>query len=78
MEGLANTSRLVADELRRAERSINIAARDTPRFLVIGIYRLNTGSVVVRPVSRSHLMNLVAMVRSEPNDITRAAHPWAT
>lgn len=28
MQALVNTSRIVADELRRAERSINLAARD--------------------------------------------------
>lgn len=33
-EHLAKTSRLVADELRRAERSINTAARDTAQFLL--------------------------------------------
>jgi len=34
MQALANTSRIVADELRKAERSINIAARDTAQFLL--------------------------------------------
>lgn len=34
MQALENTSRIVADELRRAERSINLAARDTAQFLV--------------------------------------------
>lgn len=32
--GLVKSSRLVADELRRAERSINMAARDTAQFLL--------------------------------------------
>ena len=31
---LSNTSRVVADELRRAESSINIATRDTAQFLL--------------------------------------------
>ena len=34
MQALENTSRIVADELRRAERSINLAARDTAQFLM--------------------------------------------
>ncbi len=34
MQGLSNTSRVIADELRKAERSINIAARDTAQFLL--------------------------------------------
>ena len=34
MHGLSNTSRIIADELRKAERSINLAARDTAQFLL--------------------------------------------
>lgn len=34
MQSLSNTSRIIADELRRAERSINLAARDTAQFLL--------------------------------------------
>lgn len=34
MNELSNTSRIVADELRKAERSINLAARDTAQFLL--------------------------------------------
>ena len=34
MNGISNTSRIVADELRKAERSINLAARDTAQFLL--------------------------------------------
>ena len=34
MQALALTSRVIADELRQAERSINIAARDTAQFLL--------------------------------------------
>ena len=34
MQGLSNTSRVVASELRKAEQSINLAARDTAQFLV--------------------------------------------
>lgn len=34
MQSLSNTGRIVADELRKAERSINLAARDTAQFLV--------------------------------------------
>jgi len=34
MQGLSNTSRIIADELRQAERSINLAARDTAQFLL--------------------------------------------
>ncbi len=34
MEAMVNTSRIVADDLRKAERSINLAARDTAQFLM--------------------------------------------
>lgn len=34
MHALTNTSRIIADELRKAERSINLAARDTAQFLL--------------------------------------------
>lgn len=34
MQGLSITSRIIADELRKAERSINLAARDTAQFLL--------------------------------------------
>ena len=34
MHALSNTSRVVADDLRKAERSINLAARDTAQFLL--------------------------------------------
>lgn len=34
MNGLSNTSRIIADDLRKAERSINLAARDTAQFLL--------------------------------------------
>lgn len=34
MQALSNTSRIIADELRKAERSINLATRDTAQFLL--------------------------------------------
>lgn len=34
MNGISNTGRIIADELRKAERSINLAARDTAQFLL--------------------------------------------
>lgn len=34
MQALSNASRIVADDLRKAERSINLAARDTAQFLL--------------------------------------------
>ena len=34
MQSLSNTSRIVADELRKAERSISLATRDTAQFLL--------------------------------------------
>ena len=34
MNDLASSSRVVATDLRRAERSINLAARDTAQFLL--------------------------------------------
>ena len=37
MHALTNTSRVIADELRKAERSINLAARDTAQFLLTSL-----------------------------------------
>jgi hypothetical protein len=34
MQSLSDTSRIVADDLRRAERSITLATRDTAQFLL--------------------------------------------
>lgn len=34
MQALSDTGRIVADDLRKAERSINLAARDTAQFLL--------------------------------------------
>jgi hypothetical protein len=34
MQAISNTSRIIADELRKAERSINLATRDTAQFLL--------------------------------------------
>lgn len=34
MQSLEDTSRVVADDLRKAEHSINLAARDTAQFLL--------------------------------------------
>lgn len=34
MNALTNTGRIIADELRKAERSINLATRDTAQFLL--------------------------------------------
>lgn len=34
MQALSNASQIVADDLRKAERSINLAARDTAQFLL--------------------------------------------
>lgn len=34
MQELSNTSQVIAAELRKAERSINLAARDTAQFLL--------------------------------------------
>lgn len=34
MQALEDTGRIVAEDLRKAERSINIAARDTAQFLL--------------------------------------------
>jgi hypothetical protein len=42
MHALTNTSRVIADELRKAKRSINLAARDTAQFLLTTLDATNS------------------------------------
>ena len=45
MHNLSNTSQVVANDLRRAERSINAAARDTAQFLLTTLDATDTHKI---------------------------------
>jgi len=53
MQALVNTSRIIADELRKAERSINLAARDTAQFLITTLDAIEAHRVSPAMVQRT-------------------------
>ena len=77
MQALMNTSRVVADELRKAERSINLAARDTAQFLLTTLdateaHRLSPATM--QRTVRATVAALTALVEGQAQIATRA-HP---
>lgn len=75
MQALANTSRIVADELRRAERSINLAARDTAQFLLTTLdateaHRLSPA--IAHRTVKATVAALSALVEGQDQIATRA------
>lgn len=79
MQALENTGRIVADELRKAERSINLAARDTAQFLLTTLdateaHRLSP-ALSQRTVTAT-VAALAALVEGQ-NQIALRAHPAA-
>lgn len=74
MQALANTSRIVADELRRAERSINLAARDTAQFLLTldatEAHRLSPA--MAHRTVKATVAALAALVEGQDHMATRA------
>lgn len=70
---LSKTSRLVADELRRAECSISIATRDTAQFLVTTLDASQALSPsVAHPTVRATVGALNALVESQQQLAVRA------
>ena len=75
MQGLANTSRIIADELRKAERSINLAARDTAQFLLTAldaaeVHRLSPA--MTQRTIKATVSALAALVDSQDQMAIRA------
>ena len=70
---LSKTSRVVADELRRAECSINIATRDTAQFLLTTLEASQALSPsVAHPTVRATVGALNALVDSQQQLAVRA------
>ncbi len=75
MQGLANTSRIIADELRRAERSINLAARDTAQFLLTALDAAEVHGVspaMTQRTVKATVSALAALVDSQDQMAMRA------
>lgn len=75
MHALSNTSRVVADELRQAERSINLAARDTAQFLLTTLdateaHRLSPA--MAHPTVRATVAALASLVEGQSHMTARA------
>ena len=77
MQAISNTSRVIADELRRAERSINLAARDTAQFLVTTLDAIEAHRDIVLPATaqstvKATMAALVALVEGQGYMAVRA------
>ena len=77
MQALSNTSRIVADELRKAERSINFAARDTAQFLLTTLdateaHRLSPA--MTQRTVKAAVAALAALVEGQ-DQMAMRAHP---
>ncbi|MBJ6123628.1 hypothetical protein [Sphingomonas mollis] len=77
MPSLSNTSQVVANDLRRAERSINAAARDTAQFLLTTLDATETHKIspafAYRTV-KATVDALSALVESQ-HQMAMRAHP---
>lgn len=72
---LSDTSRVVADELRRAESSINIATRDTAQFLLTTLEVTQTRGLspaIAQRTVRATVDALSALVDGQHNLAVRA------
>lgn len=72
---LSRTSHVVADELRRAESSINLAARDTAQFLLTTLDVTQTRGLspaIAHPTVRATVNALNALVDSQHQLAIRA------
>lgn len=77
MQSLTNTGRIIADELRKAERSINLAARDTAQFLLTTLDATETHRVspaIQQRTVRATVAALSALVEGQEQMAMRA-HP---
>ena len=75
MNNLASSSRVVATDLRRAERSINLAARDTAQFLLTTLDVTDTHKLspaIAHRTVKATVTALVALVESQEQMAMRA------
>ncbi|WP_010188974.1 hypothetical protein [Sphingomonas sp. PAMC 26605] len=75
MNDLASSSRVVATDLRRAERSINMAARDTAQFLLTTLDVTETHKLspaIVHRTVKATVSALAALVESQEQMALRA------
>lgn len=76
MQSLSNTSQIVAAELREAERSINLATRDTAQFLVTcleGTEAHSLSAATTHRTVRATVAALAALVDGQ-NQMAMRAH----
>lgn len=77
MPSLSNTSQVVANDLRRAERSINAAARDTAQFLLTTLDATETHQIspaFAHRTVKATVDALTALVESQ-HQMAMRAHP---
>ena len=77
MNALSNTSRILAADLRRAERSINAATRDTAQFLLTTLDATDAHKLspaLMQRTVKATLDALTALVDSQRHVAVRA-HP---
>lgn len=75
MQALANTSRIVADDLRKAERSIYLAARDTAQFLLTTLDATDThrlSPAMTQRTVKATVAALAALVEGQDQMAMRA------
>ncbi|WP_010188534.1 hypothetical protein [Sphingomonas sp. PAMC 26605] len=75
MTDLASSSRVVATDLRRAERSINMAARDTAQFLLTTLDVTETHKLsppITHRTVKATISALAALVESQEQMALRA------
>lgn len=76
MSNLSSCSRVVATDLRRAERSINMATRDTAQFLITTLEVTDTEKLspaIAHPTVKATVDALTALVESQ-HQIAMRAH----
>ncbi len=75
MQSLSNTSRIVADELRRAKRSINLGTRDTAQTLLTTLGATKAHSLypaITEPTVKSTVVALSVLVDGQDQMAMRA------
>lgn len=75
MQALKNTSRIVAADLRKAERSINLAARDTAQFLMTALEATEThrlSPAMTQRTVKATVAALTALVEGQDQMAMRA------
>lgn len=77
MQELENTSRIVADDIRKAERSINLAARDTTQLLLTMFDATESHQIspaFAQPSVKATVAALAALVEGQ-HQMAMRAHP---